>query len=245
MDRSLRNASAAALGASASLGTFRVAEQPDIPGLARSYSVSADGTPSLLTPSQLGKQELYTQVPFQAVMGLQKREKSVAEAFATYAAELNVSSARGLSEAERETRASRASMMILDEIEFEAKVVTTPLVFAIIVAAANQFLVGYNTGVMNAPESVVFPGHSTGEWAIAVAAFAVGGPFGAVVGGKMADSRGRRGARCPPVRSPPRRGSRAGRPARGASRCRPESKVADRRPRGSCPRTPGCVRVAR
>ena len=61
-------------------------------------------------------------------------------------------------------------------------------------AAASQFLVGYNTGVMNAPEKVVFPGHSTGLWSFAVAAFAVGGPFGAIVGGKMADQRGRRGA---------------------------------------------------
>ena len=49
-------------------------------------------------------------------------------------------------------------------------------------------------GVMNAPAKVVFPDHSTGLWSIAVAAFAVGGPLGAVVGGKMADQRGRRGA---------------------------------------------------
>jgi SP family facilitated glucose transporter-like MFS transporter 3 len=47
---------------------------------------------------------------------------------------------------------------------------------------------------MNAPEKVVFPGHTTGLWSLAVAAFAVGGPFGAVMGGKMADQRGRRGA---------------------------------------------------
>lgn len=47
---------------------------------------------------------------------------------------------------------------------------------------------------MNAPEKVVFPGHSTALWSLAVAAFAVGGPFGAIVGGKMADQRGRRGA---------------------------------------------------
>ena len=52
----------------------------------------------------------------------------------------------------------------------------------------------YNTGVMNAPEKVVFPGHSTLEWSLAVAAFAVGGPLGAIMGGRMADSRGRRGA---------------------------------------------------
>jgi SP family facilitated glucose transporter-like MFS transporter 3 len=31
-------------------------------------------------------------------------------------------------------------------------------------------------------------------WALAVAAFAVGGPFGALLGGKLADRRGRRGA---------------------------------------------------
>ena len=52
----------------------------------------------------------------------------------------------------------------------------------------------YNTGVMNAPANVVFPGHSTLAWSLAVASFAVGGPFGAIVGGRMADSRGRRGA---------------------------------------------------
>jgi hypothetical protein len=176
------------------LGTFRVADPPSIAGLPKSYSVSADGTPSHWTPSQLGRQELYTQVPFTAVFGLQRKERSVSQAFASYAADLDIGSQQGLSEDEKFTRSSRASMIILDELEFDASVVTTPLVFAIIVAATSQFLVGYNTGVMNAPEKVVFPGHSTGLWSLAVAAFAVGGPFGAIVGGKMADSRGRRGA---------------------------------------------------
>jgi SP family facilitated glucose transporter-like MFS transporter 3 len=176
------------------LGHFRFADPPHIAGLPKSYSVSADGSPSHLTPSQLGRQELYTQVPFTAVFGLQKRERSISEAFAHYAAELDISTQAGLSSEEKELRSSRASMIILDELEFEAQVVTTPLVFAIIVAAASQFLVGYNTGVMNAPEKVVFPGHSTGLWSFAVAAFAVGGPFGAIVGGRLADSRGRRGA---------------------------------------------------
>jgi MFS transporter, SP family, solute carrier family 2 (facilitated glucose transporter), member 3 len=71
---------------------------------------------------------------------------------------------------------------------------TMPLVLAILVAAASQFLVGYNIGVMNAPGKVVFPGHTTALWSFAVASFAVGGPFGALVGGKMADRQGRRGA---------------------------------------------------
>jgi SP family facilitated glucose transporter-like MFS transporter 3 len=138
---------------------------------------------------------LYSQLPFQAVFGLQKREREISKAFAAYAADLDVASTKGLlSEADKTVRQSQASMIILDEIEFDAQVVTTPLVFAIVVASTCQFLVGYNTGVMNAPEKVVFPGHSTTNWAMAVAAFAVGGPFGAAVGGQMADKRGRRGA---------------------------------------------------
>jgi hypothetical protein len=124
-------------------------------GLPKSYSVSADGTPSTLTPSQLGKQELYQQVPFTAVFGLQKTSRSISKAFADYAAELDMNTQKGLSEAEKEQRSSRASMIILDELEFDAQVVTTPLVFAIIVAAGSQFLVGYNTGTF--PTVAKFP----------------------------------------------------------------------------------------
>lgn len=185
------------LGGSSSFGNFRITgaagTDPRSAGLTKSHSVSGSA-PSTLTPSELGRQELYSQVPFQAVFGLQHKERQISHAFADYAANLDVASAKDLSDKEKTLRQSQASMTILDEIEFDAQVVTTPLVFAIIVASTCQFLVGYNTGVMNAPEKVVFPGHSTTAWALAVAAFAVGGPFGAAVGGKMADSRGRRGA---------------------------------------------------
>ena len=47
---------------------------------------------------------------------------------------------------------------------------------------------------MNAPSGVVFQGHSTAIWAVAVAAFAIGGPIGANIAGSLADTRGRRGA---------------------------------------------------
>jgi hypothetical protein len=130
---------------------------------------------------------LYTQVPFTAVFGLQRKERAVSQAFASYAADIDVGSHPGWTTEEKNTRSSQASMIILDELEFDANLVTTPLVFAIIVAVGSQFLVGYNTGVMNAPEKVVFPGHSTALWSFAVAAFAIGGPFGAIVGGKRAD----------------------------------------------------------
>ena len=43
-------------------------------------------------------------------------------------------------------------------------------------------------------EAVVFPGHSTISWAVAVAAFAVGGPFSATVSGCLADTHGWHGA---------------------------------------------------
>lgn len=175
------------------MGTFQFKEPLGVAGLPKSYSVSADGSPSYLTPTQMGRQELYIEVPFAAVFGLQRKERSISQAFASYAAGLDVSQ-QDLSEEEKKSRMSRASMIIMDELEFEANVVTMPLVFAIVVAAASQFLVGYNTGVMNAPAKVVFPGHSTLSWSLAVAAFAVGGPFGAITGGRLADQRGRRGA---------------------------------------------------
>ena len=128
--KNIRSASVGHLGGSKSLGHFRVAEQPHIRGLPKSYSVAADGTP-FLTPTQLGRQELYTQVPFTAVFGLQKLERTISGAFASYAAELDVSNQTGLTMEEKNLRASRASMIILDEIEFDAQVFTTPLVFAI------------------------------------------------------------------------------------------------------------------
>lgn len=190
VNRATRSASIGALGGTRSMGQFSFKEAPQ--GLPKSYSVSADGSPSYLTPTQMGRAELYSMVPFTSVFGLQKMERSISQAFATYAAELDVGKA-DISMEEKTSRMSRTSMIILDELEFEANVVTMPLVFAVIIAATCQFLVGYNTGVMNPPANVVFPGHSTLMWSLAVASFAVGGPLGAAVGSRMADSRGRRG----------------------------------------------------
>ena len=141
-----RSASIGALGGTSSLGSFHFTAVPNVQGLPKSYSVSADGSPSYLTPTQMGRQELYQQIPFAAVFGLQKREHMVSEAFASYAAELDIMDQKGLSEAEKDTRRSQASLIIMDELDFDSNLVTTPLVFAIIVAAASQFLVGYNTG---------------------------------------------------------------------------------------------------
>lgn len=40
----------------------------------------------------------------------------------------------------------------------------------------------------------MFPGHTTAQWATAVAVFAIGGPFGALVAGTVSNKQGRRGA---------------------------------------------------
>jgi MFS transporter, SP family, solute carrier family 2 (facilitated glucose transporter), member 3 len=217
-----RSASIGALGGTHSLGTFHLKSISDLPDLrlltsshnadattaattslnnnatnvvVRSRSVSMDYSGALdLTPTQMGRQELYIEVPFTAVFGLQKKERDVSQAFANYAAGLDVSQRDYLNEEEKRSKMSRASMIILDELEFEANVVTIPLVFAIVIAAASQFLVGYNTGVLNAPAKFVFPHHTTLSWSLAVSAFAVGGPFGAITAGQFADVRGRRGA---------------------------------------------------
>ena len=172
-------------------------------GMKKSYSVSAEGAISYLTPLQMGRQELYQSIPFTAVYGMQNMERNMSVAVSSYAADLDTLDAdqkavaatqKHLSEQELEMRRSQASLLLLDELELDTVMVTTPLIFAVLVAAMSQFLVGYNTGVMNAPESVVFIGHSTAEWSFAVAAFAIGGPFGANLAANLADQRGRRGA---------------------------------------------------
>lgn len=146
---------------------------------------------------ELGRQELFIQTPFTAVFGLHAKERELERAFAHFAAERNARQHPEWDETEKKQHHRRESKMILQDLEqvdAPEKVLTGPFVLAILVATAAQFSVGYNTGVMNAPEAVVFPGHSTSIWSLAVAAFAVGGPLGAVLGGRLADSNGRRGA---------------------------------------------------
>ena len=68
-----------------------------------------------LTPTQLGRQELYEQIPFTAIFGLQKKERSLSKAFASYAADVDAASHTNLSQRDMESRRSRTSMIILDE----------------------------------------------------------------------------------------------------------------------------------
>lgn len=151
----------------------------------------------------MGRHELYEELPFLAVPGLQKKEHSLSVAFSSYAAALDTlekdeyltsTTGKGLDLEEKEQRTSQMSLLLLDELEADASTVTTPLIFAVLIASLLMFNAGYNISVMNAPEPFVFPGHSTGQWSMAVAAFCVGGPFGSILAGKWADARGRKRA---------------------------------------------------
>ena len=151
----------------------------------------------------MGRHELYEELPFLAVPGLQTKEHNLSVAFSSYAANLDAletdeylasTTGKGLNPEEKEQRLSRMSLLLLDELESDAGAVTAPLLFAVVISSLSTFNFGFNISVMNPPEPFVFPGHSTGAWSVAVAAFCLGGPVGAVLAGKWADERGRRGA---------------------------------------------------
>lgn len=170
---------------------------------ARSFVMAPDGAISALTPVQMGRQELYAELPFLAVPGMQTKERALSVAFSSFAAQLDTQEEEAYMEAttgqkmtdkEKEQRSSRMSVMLLGELEEEASMVTTPLIFAVIAASMLMFNMGYNISVMNPPAAFVFPGHTTGAWSAAVAAWCVGSPIGAVMAGKWADDMGRRGA---------------------------------------------------
>lgn len=176
---------------------------PDTYGLhRRSISISGDGSLSYLTPLQLGRKDLYEVLPFTAVFGLQRKEREIERAYASYAADLDLLQAQQAAEAahqpmsdlQKAHRKSYSELLLLDEFKIERVMMTTPLIAAVIVASISQFIVGYNIGVMNSPSKVVFPGHTVTLWSLAVAFFAIGGPFGAAIAGRLADTRGRRGA---------------------------------------------------
>ena len=167
--------------------------------LTRSYSVNIV---SHLNPVQLGRRELYQMIPFVAVSGMQQKERNITKAFANYAADIDTLEAaeqiyyqtkQHLTAAELASRKHQSALVLMEELEVDTVVITTPLIVALFVSGISQFLVGYNTSVMNSLSSVVFAGHTTFEWSLAVSVFAIGGSFGASVAGLIIDSRGRKG----------------------------------------------------
>jgi SP family facilitated glucose transporter-like MFS transporter 3 len=173
------------------IGAFHFGGLPEVDSLPDSILHNAAGIVTIFTPAEMGRKELYTEIPFTAVHGLQTKARIVTEAFIEYATVLDVSCQSGLSDEEKPVRSKQVSMIISEDLKRDKILITTPLIVATVAIAASQFLVGYNVAVLNAVEKVVFSGHSTAAWSFAVAAFSIGGPFGAMLCGKMADTQGR------------------------------------------------------
>lgn len=160
----------------------------------RSLSAASHLNPSVQFLMEARK-ALHKQIPFIAAPGMASRSNTVVRNFSlNNLAALNQLQGDEVSEKTRITGLSADDLKMLDDQVRDSEVVTAPLLLAVMVAVIAQFLNGYNTGVMNAPEAVVFPGHTVMEWSLAVSAFAIGGPFGALAGGVLSNRNGRRGA---------------------------------------------------
>eukprot|EP00611_Tribonema_gayanum_P025574 TRINITY_DN5852_c0_g2_i1.p1 TRINITY_DN5852_c0_g2~~TRINITY_DN5852_c0_g2_i1.p1 ORF type:complete len:590 (+),score=246.90 TRINITY_DN5852_c0_g2_i1:112-1881(+) len=83
-----------------------------------------------------------------------------------------------------------------EELEHEIATgkLTPSLAVASLLAMQSTLQFGFNSGVINGCEAVVFPGHTPLEWSVVVSIFCVGGLMGAFAGGHLSNALGRRGA---------------------------------------------------
>lgn len=151
---------------------------------------NADGTYSIYTSSTGvgGDRELYTEIPFTAIHGMQTRAHHHEDECAIFDT---------LSETLSDACDGREQGRIAPSKEpskepRSRRRVTLQFCIATVSAATLQFLVGYNIAILNTPEKYVFPGHKTGAWSFAVAALSLGAPIGAIFGGRLSAGKGRR-----------------------------------------------------
>ncbi|KAJ8605644.1 hypothetical protein CTAYLR_000139 [Chrysophaeum taylorii] len=161
------------------------------PLLARRHSYDVRRSPGEVvvfrSAPELGGLELrtslYARIPFMAVAGMETRTKEVVR-------QLSRSSTQELEEARTDGYLWRVSVGEDGNDALRHDYVTRRLLATALTASASMFQFGYNTSVLNAPAASVFPGHS--GWAVAVAAFALGGPVGAMIGGATSNAFGRK-----------------------------------------------------
>ncbi|KAJ8604517.1 hypothetical protein CTAYLR_000931 [Chrysophaeum taylorii] len=179
-------------------------------GLQRGYSYDAVGghtelpvrgiratqSMSTLTTSYVeARSTLYAELPFVAAAGMGGKTRALVRNLSTRYPDDTEFAPRTGSMLRLSSRTSFATTEATAvELELSHDYVTWAMLAAAGVAAISQFLCGFNTSVMNAPEKQVFPGHATAEWSLAVAAFAVGGPVGALAAGSVANHQGRKPA---------------------------------------------------
>ena len=146
---------------------------------------NVDGTVTIFTGSRTSDY-YYTDIPFFAIHGMQTNEKDVCKVLSALSENLEICGQQGgsisIDAAEEPKKVERQQEYLI----------TTPLIIATIAAASSQFLVGYNVVLLNTPEKYVFPDHSTTIWSAAVGALAIAAPFGAIIGGMVSDTYGRR-----------------------------------------------------
>mmetsp|Transcript_6860 Transcript_6860/g.12223 ORF Transcript_6860/g.12223 Transcript_6860/m.12223 type:complete len:714 (+) Transcript_6860:67-2208(+) len=167
-----------------------------------SFTQDVDGNITNLTPLEMGRRELYEELPFIAVPGLQRSTQNLTIAFSNFAASLDNQEeddfkskhGRPMLPEERAELLAKKGKKMLGEFEEETTIVTLPLLSAVFIASLLAFNFGYNISVTNPTEPFVFPGHSISMWSVAVSSLCIGGPIGAVMAGKWADNMGRRKA---------------------------------------------------
>lgn len=133
---------------------------------------------------------LYEELPFLVLPGMRNRSthrirrRRVGRALSTLQEESTLA-------------ASCDAAIIAEEeehIEKKSPGFTLALTRSSAIALLSMFTFGYNSSVINAAQQVAFPGKTIGQWSLAVAIFAIGGPVGAYVGSLAADRWGRRAA---------------------------------------------------
>ncbi|KAL3925072.1 MAG: hypothetical protein SGILL_000645 [Bacillariaceae sp.] len=132
----------------------------------------------------------YTEIPFAAIHGMQTRPRDECELFEGYISEIDMHCQKG----NTLSSGTDGGHIDLSVHTTTSASFTKPLFIATIANSVSQFLVGYNIAVLNTTEKYIFPGHSTMQWSWAVSALAIGAPLGALIGGHISDSYGRKPA---------------------------------------------------
>eukprot|EP01031_Cornospumella_fuschlensis_P024742 gene24742-29898_t len=135
---------------------------------------------------QQERRTLYGSLPFVAAFGMQKRETTLKKVISS--ASMHALAKTQMEEEKQQFAAAE------QEVDVDELAITLHLIMAVAVAIITQFLVGYNTSVMNAPSALIFPTHSLLSFSLAVSLFPLGGGVGSMAGGVIANKRGRRGA---------------------------------------------------
>ncbi|CAI5724511.1 unnamed protein product [Peronospora effusa] len=134
------------------------------------------------------QRRLYQELPFRALPGMRRRSFRSEREFPQLRPRSSWANLSRLVKKHGEIKP-----LLDDEDDEPEPGYTYPLLVSCTVAVINAFQYGYNTAITGALNpNVVFPGHSDMLWALCVSSFAVGGPFGSILGGQLSGAIGRK-----------------------------------------------------